>query len=237
MRSILSGAYTGVPDGHAVYMQYPLTGLLALLYRIFPSCPWMDIFFCGCILGCMILVAGEFGNKVLGSLTACVLFLPFFHYMHYTIVAALLAGTAIFLLCRNKKKMVTLVLLWIAYMVRSQVGLLCLPFVAAAWVWQWLHGERSCKERLVTIAKYVGALLGGLLLVTGVNALFYSSAQWQEYLKYNDSRTQLYDYTDFLSTDKYGEEPEAYGMTAQEYEILSSYNTMLENTLDAERMQ
>lgn len=237
MRSILSGAYTGVPDGHAVYMQYPLTGLLALLYRMLPSCPWMDIFFCGCILICMILVAGEFGNKVLGSLTACVLFLPFFHYMHYTIVAALLAGTAIFLLCRNKKKIATLVLLWIAYMIRSQVGLLCLPFVAAALVWQQIYGERSYKEGLRTIIKYAGLLLIGLLLVAGIHASFYSSAQWQEYLKYNDSRTQLYDYTDFVSTDKYGKEPEAYGMTAQEYKILYSYNTMLENTVDAERMQ
>lgn len=54
MRSILSGACTGVPDGHAVYMKYPLTGLLAVLYRLTGKgrifVPWFDLFLTGCIL-------------------------------------------------------------------------------------------------------------------------------------------------------------------------------------------
>ena len=95
MRSILSGAYTGRPDGHAVYMQYPLTGLLAFFYSIVPVIPWMDLFFCGCIWICMVFVAGAFEKKWLGSLFALVMFLPFFLYMHYTLVAALVAATAV----------------------------------------------------------------------------------------------------------------------------------------------
>lgn len=237
MRSILSGAYTGTPNGHAVYMQYPLTGLLALLYRLLPMCPWMELCFAGCIWVCMVLVAEEFTDKVWGSLFAVLLFLPFYLYMHYTIVAALAAGTAVFLLCRGKKNGWSMGLLWIAYMIRSQVGLLCLPFVIAALVWQVLLQKKDWKGRLLPVIKYVGLLAGGLLCISLIHHMAYRDSDWQEYLRYNDSRTQLYDYTNFLSTDIYGENPTDYGMTEEEYKLLSSYDTMLENQIDAVRMQ
>ena len=50
MRSILSGSYTGVPDGHVVYMKYPLTGMLSLLYRLTDKLPWLELFFAGCLI-------------------------------------------------------------------------------------------------------------------------------------------------------------------------------------------
>ena len=54
MRSILSGAYTGSPDGHAVYMGYPLSALLSALYGLTEKLglfiPWFDLFLAGCIL-------------------------------------------------------------------------------------------------------------------------------------------------------------------------------------------
>ena len=60
MRSILSGAYTGTPDGHAVYMQYPLSGVLAILYRVVGFIPWMELFFVGTVLTGMFFFAETF---------------------------------------------------------------------------------------------------------------------------------------------------------------------------------
>ena len=59
MRDILSGAYAGVPDGHAVYMKYPLTGMLSLLYRLTGKIPWFSAFLAGCFLLSASLVIGE----------------------------------------------------------------------------------------------------------------------------------------------------------------------------------
>lgn len=237
MRSILSGAYIGTPDGHAVYMQYPLTGLLALLYKLLPMIPWMEVFFAGCIWLCMVWVAGSFGKKWLGILLSLVAFLPFFLYMHYTLVAAIVAATAIFLLGRGSFSWKALVLLWISYMIRSQIGLLCLPFVAAACVWQYINNDTENRLPLKQMAVFVGKLLIGIVVITGIHRGCYSDAGWQEYLQYNEVRTQLYDYTDFLSTDKYEKEYADYGMSYEEYQILFHYNTMLDKQLDVEKLQ
>jgi hypothetical protein len=48
MKDILSGTYTGVPDGHNIQMLYPLGWGIAFLYRICPVIPWYGIFLCGC---------------------------------------------------------------------------------------------------------------------------------------------------------------------------------------------
>lgn len=238
MRSILSGAYTGTPDGHAVYMGYPLTGLLALLYRLLPMVPWLELFFAGCIWVCMYLTAEGFKSKLLGAVTSMVLYLPFFVYMHYTLVAALVAGCGVFLLCRGKRSIPSLLLLWTAYMIRSQVGLLSIPFVGAALVWRFLQAEpEERRQKIRSGLKQAGCLAAGLLIIILIHRLCYSSEEWQAYLQYNDSRTQLYDYTDFLSTDKYQEEYAAYGMTLTEYQLLSSYNTMLDDGIDSTKMQ
>lgn len=237
MRSILSGAYSGTPDGHAVYMQYPLTGLLALLYRIVPTIPWMDLFYCGCIWICMAFITGTFEKKWLGSLFALIMFLPFFLYMHYTLVAAVVSGTAVFLCARGQINLKAVVLLWIGFMLRSQIGLLCLPFILAAVVWQWINTEKLSGRGLKKITIFVGELLLGMLLITGINRLCYADSQWQEYLQYNETRTELYDYTDFLSTDKYAKNSESYGMSFEEYQLLFYYDTMLDASMDNEKLQ
>lgn len=115
MKSILSGDYTGTPNGHAVYMRYPLTGVLSSLYRFNHNIPWFTLFFAVCIGGCVFLildltikkVKGWFYKIFAGILVAEVLLLLLIRQyiiMHYTIIAALLGGTALFLLTVSEKK-------------------------------------------------------------------------------------------------------------------------------------
>ncbi len=238
MRSILSGAYTGTPDGHAVYMQYPLTGLIAMLYRVIHFVPWFELFLVGCIWGCMVLLIYHATKPYVGFGIAVVLYLPFCFYMHYTIVAALLAGTASFLIATKKKLLWPIVLFLVAYMIRGQIGLLSLPFVAAAMVWRLVVSERGeRKQEALYLVRQSAVMLTGILLCALINRCFYISDDWKQYLSYNDSRTLLYDYTDFLSVDSYAQTYEEFGMTTPEYEILASYDTMLTTDIDAVKMQ
>lgn len=237
MRSILSGAYTGTPNGHAVYMQYPLTLVLSLLYRIIPIVPWLELFFTGCIFACMMLVMQKLPHYGGGTYLVLIFFLPFFVFMHYTIIAAVVGGTAVFLVCRSKRSWVSIILLWLSFMIRSQVGLLCLAFVAAGLVWRILRTEDNLKTDLKGIGKYAGILILGLVIISGFNAIFYCNAEWREYKAYNEARTALYDYTNFVSAEKYVENHDAYGMTEEEAQVLTKYYTMLDSSIDSERLQ
>lgn len=237
IRKILNGTYTGTPDGHAVYMLYPLTGFLALLYKVLPAVPWFELFLSGCIWCCMFLIAEKFHNKIAGMIFVLAAFLPFYVYRHYTVVAAVVAAAAVFLLCRSKERVSSVLLLWLAYMIRSQVGLLSLPFAAAALVWQLLGARQDWRQELKGICKYAGILGMGLVLISGINHFYYSSEQWQSYFAYNEARTELFDYTNFFSAEKYTENYEAFGMTREESQILTEYYTMLDGSIDSDRLQ
>ena len=238
MRSILSGAYTGTPDGHAVYMQYPLSGVLAILYRVVGFMPWMELFFVGSVFTCMVFFAESFESWVRGVLAAIAIYIPFVLHTHYTLIAALLAATACFLLTKGDKGIRSGVLLLLSFLVRGQIGLLSIPFVLCAIVFRVIMIPTSeRKGECIRKGKWLAVLAISMLLCSVIHAVCYSSAEWKEYNAYNDARTQLYDYTDFLSTTVYEEDSMIYGMTAMEYDILYSYNNMLEPSIDGERMQ
>ena len=46
IKDILSGAYTGVPNGYAIQMLYPLSWFIAILYKAVPQLPWYGLFLC-----------------------------------------------------------------------------------------------------------------------------------------------------------------------------------------------
>lgn len=56
MRDIMSGVYSGTPDGHNMQTLYPLGALIALCYRISGSFPWYGVFLFLCQFGCFFLV-------------------------------------------------------------------------------------------------------------------------------------------------------------------------------------
>ncbi len=241
MRSILSGSYLGIPDGHAVYMKYPLTGILSMLYRLAAGVPWMELLFAGCLIGPVVSIVtlpskqdkGVFVKVLCGILFV----LPFFWYMHYTMIAAVLAGTAAFLLSTGKKEMQAVVYWLLAWMIRSQIAYLVLPFLLVAVLWNesgkmW----QEIKADFLSWVKVGGIALAALFICAGINYLAYSSDDWQSYLTYNEARTELFDYTDFHSTDHYGKAYEEYGMTEDEFYVLNSYNTILDNSVDVETL-
>lgn len=280
MRSILSGACTGVPDGHAVYMKYPLTGLMAFLYRLMGRgqifVPWFDLFLAGCILlagaGILANCLGAAQGKQIRVRVAAVLFgtllfagllLPHYLYMHYTVVAAILAGAALFLWVTESGRGLPLLLLGLCYLVRSQVFFLALPFLLVAVLdgvleavrqpsgepqetdnkaagergteiqvtESWGHRFRLCLRQqglpLVVLAVMV-------VVFWWINHMGYGSEDWMSYLEYNDSRTKLYDYTDFLSTDWYQERYEGLDLSWEQYQVLAHYDTVLDRDIDTQ---
>lgn len=242
MRSILSGSYLGKPDGHAVYMKYPLTGILSFFYRLSADIPWLELFFAGCLAGPVVsivtLTSKQDKHIFWKVLCASLFVLPFFWYMHYTIIAAVLVGTAAFLLSTGKKGSQAGVYWLLAWMIRSQIAYLVLPFLLTAVLWKEADRKgQEIKRDLLSFLKVSGITLTALFICAGINHLAYASDEWQGYLAYNEARTQLFDYTDFHSTDHYGKAYEQYGMTEDEFYVLNSYNTILDGSVDAQVLE
>ena len=56
MKEILSGNYTGVPEGHNIQMLWLISAAISLLYRIIRIAPWYGIFLCACQFGALLLI-------------------------------------------------------------------------------------------------------------------------------------------------------------------------------------
>lgn len=253
MRSILSGTYSGTPDGHAVYMRYPLTGILSTLYRVSSRIPWLTLFFAGCMAVCLFLILKTVCESLKGrvyrilgvTLTAEVLIMLLArHYfvMHYTIVAALLGGTAI-LLYAKKRRTGSLLLLSLCYMVRSQVFFMALPFLLVAALWEFaplLFREKirseNVRSRLVQCGRYAAVLAVGILCLSGLHRIMYGTEQWKEYQEYNDARTELYDYADILPYENYREIYEQLGISEEQYQVLEQYDAVLDMQISTEQL-
>lgn len=259
IQSILSGRYSGSPSGKAVYLSEPLSSLLAFLYGILPSLPWLGLFLAGCYMICFFMtlfssleklvkspeVTGK--KRMIGIGCVCVLcvsifcgfFLSQFLMIHYTVVAAVLGGTAIYLFMMSdiseegksalQISWMPVVLLLLCYLVRTKVFFMAAPFLAVAGLYRILR-----TRRFICYLVPLVMLGAGLLLLMLAGRLSYGDAVWQEYLDYNDARTELYDYE--LIWEE--EEAEAYyaaqGYAPEEIEIYREYNVLFNETLTAE---
>lgn len=122
MLDIMSGVYSGSPDGHNMQTLYPLGALIALCYRICGSIPWYGLFLCLCQFGCFYLVCvrqcalaervglsvggGKRGPAGLLHKALWLFFSSLFLWgvclshlvnIQYTVTSAVLSATAIFL--------------------------------------------------------------------------------------------------------------------------------------------
>ena len=55
MKDIISGVYTGTPDGHNMQTLYILGAFISLLYRLCGSIPWYGLFLFLCQMGSLYL--------------------------------------------------------------------------------------------------------------------------------------------------------------------------------------
>lgn len=122
MLDIMSGAYSGMPDGHNMQTLYPLGAVIAFCYRLYGGIPWYGLFLCLCQFGCFCLtgmrlcaLAGgvwisdgtkrrrcSYTLKKLSLLLVLSLFvwgvcLAHFINIQYTVTSAMMSATAVFL--------------------------------------------------------------------------------------------------------------------------------------------
>lgn len=261
IKDILAGVYTGTPDGRNMQMLFPLSFFISLFYRVARGLPWYGIFLCLCHFGSIYLITerllGFCRRRAMKGLALLLeaaviltLFLRELVFTQYTVTCTLLAAAAAFLFyTAGEEKTVRgfflrnlpcILLVTIAFQLRSEMLLLVLPLICVAGLCRW-----GCEKPFFTkvnAAKYFsvfGGILAGLALSQCLHMAAHAGADWQEFNRYFDNRTELYDFY-WQWRPSYEENQEFYdsiGMTRYSRMLIENYNFGLDEEIDADILQ
>ncbi len=260
IKDILSGTYTGTPEGRNIQMLYPVGLVISVFYRLWPALPWYGMFLCACHFLCffcigkrLISFAPGFVKKsvllALQTLLFAGLMLWEFVYVQYSVTCALLVATGIFLFYTTddtlsaakflRKNVISMILVILGFYVRTEMMLLLSPLVGAAGIAKWSGGARKTKTALFgwrNLLKYLttpAVVAAGMGLGLIANAAAYGG-EWDEFNDFFAYRTELYDFQqappDYEENQAYYEE---IGLDGAEVELLVNYNFSLDEKLDA----
>lgn len=259
MKDIVAGVYTGMPESHNIFMRWPISAFISLLYRMGRGLPWYGLFLCACQFGCLFLFlerslifVESLSGKFIMALTETLLFLGLFlsHlvYALYTVSSALLGAVAVFLFYTTditlpvkefiKKNIPTVLMALVAYLIRWDMLLLMLPMICVAGVAKWGCEQKIfTKEHAVKYFSVIGLVLAGLLLGQVTHMIAYSSEEWQDYIKFNNSRFEIYDFQGIPSYEENQGFYDSIGLSESEKILLDNYNFGLSEKIDEVMME
>ena len=212
MKSIASGLFTGKPDGHLVYMLYPLGLILKGLYTINAKIPWFDgmllvlQFFCW---GVLIERIGKLFEKLPAALIAqsitsvIVVIIDVTHIIHpeYTILSAWLVAVGIFCFVSDGNYILSAILILLSLWMRKQVFFMALPILALAVLLRLItkkkkeeDGSRKKRYKLSKIGVFLIVLSVTSIVSLVIDSIGYGSKEWRDFRDYNEARTEVYDY-------------------------------------------
>lgn len=233
LEGILSGMYTGTPDGHAVYIQAVLAYPLSWLYRAFPSWNWYGILLCGLQWLGLALVMDRADDCVvdpvnriliLGNIVLAFFIAVWENYVSltYTTAAGILLATTMFWYLAGGSglwtQFVTAALLLTGLALRVQFLPMLLPLGGVCWC------LKVYREGIRKLWRFPAILGAGLLLMFVCQRLAYGSEEWQEFLEFNAARTEVYDYTGVPSYETDREFYDSRGISVQVFEALDIYD-------------
>ncbi len=259
IKDILSGAYTGTPNGFCIQMLYPLGWCIALLYKAIPAVPWYGLFLCLCQFGVLFLIAVRLlslmrrtGTKLAALLAEAVLafglFLRQFVIIQYSVTAGICMAGAVFLFLTApgtdkpsvffRRNLLPLMLVVLSFMIRTEVCFMLLPFLLLAGMAKWC-GEKKFFT-VANFRKYLTLIAAAVLCMAAVyslDLLAYSGSEWSSFRSFFDARTKLYD---FYGLPKYEEHRgfyESIGLSRESYTLLENYNFALDESIDTWRLE
>lgn len=259
MKDIMSGVYSGTPDGHNMQTLYILGAFISLLYRLCRSIPWYGLFLFICQTGIIYLV----GLRMLqlsrkryakaGCLALVTVFmwgvtLPHLVAIQYTLVCAMMAAAAIFIFMTTNdglsvKKFVysnipSIVLVILAFQLRTEMLLLLFPLICLAGLFRWAQEDKIfCKENYLKYGMIIGIILAGMLLSRLIDTAAYGSEDWKTFVSFFNKRTEVYDFHyDIITSGEHTEYLESIGLNNAQQKLLDNYNFGLSEDIDDKMM-
>lgn len=268
MKDIMSGSYTGTPSGHNIQMLYPISLLISLLYRLAGSFDWYGIFLCGCQYGCLMLLlvrlislseSNKKGSKiitiVIWAILSVSLLMGHLLFVQYTFTCAMLSGTAAFLIMTEpvesrktgfaeiiRRNLIPCVMLWLAYLIRSEMLLLTLPMVFVAILIRFclvsvLSSDKQIKHSLACYILITCVIIAGIAAGQFCHRAAYSSSNWKEFVSFFDNRTELYDFSEIPDYEENKDFYDSIGISAAEQNLFVNYNFGLDDEITADTIE
>ena len=147
----------------------------------------------------------------------------------------MMCAVFLFITSDNKKgrNVIPLLLVVLAFMIRTEVCLMLMPFVLMAGLFQW-----ASEEKIFTGANFrkylalIGGALFGMLVMFSLNMLAYRANDWGNFRDFFDARTKLYDFYDLPVYDENKAFYESVGLSRESYALLENYNFALDESID-----
>lgn len=250
----LGSGLRGVKDAHLVFQNYGLGMIYRLLYGVTGRLPWYTIvqymiLFVAFTVVTYVLISrlGEISGLCLFVILACGFGYEGYIHLQFTKTAGIAAAAAVFLLLYllEQEKYSWwgiaggILLAVIAYMYREdQFWASCGLMAGSGLLFLFdLRKYRNKKLRRLGICVLTFGVL--LLSVFGVDrwdSSKYRSAEWEEYQKFNQLRSELLDYG-FPDYDSNQEIYEELGISREAYELYKSWNFNDTEKFDTEVMK
>lgn len=259
MKDIMSGVYTGTPDGHNMQTLYILGVFISLLYRLCRNIPWYGLFLFLCQMGSLYL-AGirllQLGKKWYDK-AGCILLVTAFLWgvalphtiaIQYTLTCAMMASAAIFLFITSQRglpakefvirNIPSIILVILAYQLRTEMLLLVFPFICLAGLFRWAEEDKFlCKDNYLKYGFVIGAILAVMLFSRLIDFAAYGSEEWKTFVSFFNKRTEVYDFHyDILTSGEHKEYLASIGLNDAQQELLDNYNFGLSEDIDEEIM-
>ncbi|MBF1017068.1 MAG: hypothetical protein HXK86_07015 [Lachnospiraceae bacterium] len=268
IQALSSGAFTGVPETHNIQMLFPGSLLLSLLYRLAGGIPWYGLLLLSLQALCVLLVLGQVffrirkgSDRVAAMILASGLFLtalyPHFLFLTYTFTAGILSATAVLLILndgdgkgtRGEKRKVAerepnnrqlaIILVVIAFCLRSELLLLTFPFVLLAFLFRVdrFRRENGTGKGFLLYGRILLWMMGLMAVCFLSDQIAYSRKDWREFRALFDARTRLYDFEQIPSYQENRKFYQTIGLSETDVTLLQNYNFALDSKIDAEKMR
>ena len=260
IKDILSGAYTGSPDAHNIQMLYPLAWIFKVLYGIHPNVPWFGMLEIGMMWLCIILLLGRtqfllmcnIERRVWRILAIIGLYIcetaygvgtQFWEFfmIQYTVVCGMMVTTAAFLLFTGRnfdiyENVIPIVLLLLAFNLRSEMFLLFCPFLAVVIISRWISEGFDVDTNKRNII-FIAVVACGLIISLIINSAAYRSDDWKEFNRLFKARTTVYDFTGIPSYEDNQTLYDSLHMDKDDHDRLEDYNYVLTYAANASSME
>ena len=208
MMEIVSGQYTGMPDPHMIFTGYWYGLLVAGFYWLLPQVDWYALCMLALEAACLGLMLYRLMGKrqkrnwwtALFFLLICVCMgIRPVTQVTFTTTGAILAVALIFwYMTMEEIHMYDLIVLGalglFAVELRFSVYVMVLPVCGVLWLFRvWKEKGRDKKNLLIPV------IVAGVLGIYGMGILVgYGNKGWTSYRVYNDNRSLIYDYEDYM---------------------------------------
>ena len=257
---ILDGSYTGTPDGHAIFIKYPLSWIIAKLYELNPKLPFtvpsdngtnwyvtaivlLEVF---ALTAVLFRILNYFRcNRILicffYTLAFVYVWMPCFFHLTFSTVAAFLGCMSLLFTGFAKKEelwrpwnLLCLGILGIsAYCMRKQCFYMVIPFLLIEiWYKYRMDFFRSVKPWF--IFGVCGVLGAGILFL---NTQMYGSMGWKNYFIYNHARAYMQDYTGMPDYEENEDFYQSIGVSENAQKVFKSYSYCLYDDFSTETIE